>query len=95
MTGMNGTGLSIVSPHSTHSKRCANVPVLGFGLDELLEARPFLWIDRCPLFVSIRFVRELNAAIDSYIEVHNRTPKPFVWTATAKSIFEKIEAGSI
>ena len=43
-----------VSPHSTHSKRCANVPVLGFGLDELLEAGPFFWIDRCPHFVSIR-----------------------------------------
>ena len=44
---------------------------------------------------SFRSVRELNAAIDSYIEVHNRDAKPFVWTATAESIFEKIKASSI
>src|SRR6266849_7689835 len=30
-----------------------------------------------------RSVKELEAAIREYIEVHNENPKPFVWTKTA------------
>jgi hypothetical protein len=29
-------------------------------------------------------------AIDDYIEQHNKAPKPFVWTASAKDILEKV-----
>ena len=29
-------------------------------------------------------------AIEEYIEVHNRDPKPFTWTKTADEIFDKI-----
>jgi transposase len=36
-------------------------------------------------------VRELEQAIHDYLEHHNRNPKPFVWTATAKTILRKIQ----
>jgi hypothetical protein len=32
----------------------------------------------------------LIAAIEEYIAVHNRDPKPFVWTAKAKDILQKV-----
>ncbi len=35
-------------------------------------------------------VRELIQAIESYIRENNKEPKPFVWTATAKSILRKL-----
>ncbi len=35
-------------------------------------------------------VKDLVAAIESYIENHNKNPKPFVWTATPEKIFNKI-----
>jgi len=37
-----------------------------------------------------RSVRELEAAIREYIEVHNEDPKPFVWTKTADQILDSI-----
>jgi transposase len=40
---------------------------------------------------SFNAVRELEKAIMDYIENHNRNPKPFVWTATADIIFNKIK----
>jgi len=33
---------------------------------------------------------ELAEAIDSYIDQHNIKPKPFIWTAKAKDILEKV-----
>jgi len=36
-------------------------------------------------------VKELIHAIEVYIRENNRTPKPFVWTATAKSILRKLK----
>jgi transposase len=36
-------------------------------------------------------VRELIAAIESYIAQHNREPKPFIWTAKATDILEKVK----
>jgi transposase len=36
-------------------------------------------------------VRELIRAIEAYIRENNRQPKPFVWTATAKSILRKLK----
>ena len=35
-------------------------------------------------------VEQLIAAIQSYIENHNSGPKPFVWTARAQDILEKV-----
>ena len=37
-----------------------------------------------------RSVKELEAAIREYIDVHNKDPKPFVWTRTADQIFDSI-----
>ena len=37
-----------------------------------------------------RSVPELIAAIEEYIALHNQNPKPFVWTAKAKDILQKV-----
>lgn len=38
-------------------------------------------------------VEDLTKAIESYIERHNENPKPFIWTATANDILEKVKRG--
>ncbi len=38
-----------------------------------------------------RNVEELIAAIDQYIDRHNENPKPFIWTAKAADILEKVK----
>jgi transposase len=38
-------------------------------------------------------VAELEAAIQQYLDHHNADPKPFVWTATATAILEKVARG--
>ena len=38
-------------------------------------------------------VDELIAAIEQYIEAHNRKPKPFIWTASASDILENVKRG--
>jgi hypothetical protein len=35
-------------------------------------------------------IAELETAIMDYLEKHNANPKPFVWTASAGSILEKV-----
>lgn len=45
---------------------------------------------RCGVFKS---VAALEAAIDHYLEQHNADPKPFVWTASAGAILEKVARG--
>jgi transposase len=40
-----------------------------------------------------RGVDELVAAIEDYIAQHNEHPKPFIWTATASDILEKVKRG--
>jgi hypothetical protein len=35
-------------------------------------------------------VKELEAAIREYIDVHNEDPKPFVWTKTADQVLASI-----
>jgi len=40
-----------------------------------------------------RSVEELTAAIEAYIEAHNAAPKPFIWTASAADILEKVKRG--
>lgn len=38
-----------------------------------------------------RDVGELIMAIGEYIDRHNRNPKPFIWTAKASDILEKVK----
>jgi transposase len=38
-------------------------------------------------------VAELEAAIQQYLDHHNANPKPFVWTASATAILEKVARG--
>jgi transposase len=38
-------------------------------------------------------VKDLVEAIEEHIRVHNLDPKPFIWTATAKDILEKVRRG--
>jgi transposase len=38
-------------------------------------------------------LQALNVAIDLYIADHNSDPKPFVWTATAEKIIDKVTRG--
>lgn len=40
---------------------------------------------------SFRSVPDLTAAISEFVAVHNRDPKPFIWTAPVQTILEKIE----
>jgi transposase len=37
-----------------------------------------------------RSVRELTAAIEEYLALHNKSPKPFIWTKTSRDILEKV-----
>ena len=32
-------------------------------------------------------------AIEEYLEIHNSEPKPFIWTAEASDILEKVKRG--
>ena len=38
-----------------------------------------------------RDVMELVTAIDDYVDHHNESPKPFIWTASATDILEKVK----
>jgi transposase len=38
-----------------------------------------------------RDVEELINAIDEYVDRHNEKPKPFIWTASANDILEKVK----
>ena len=38
-----------------------------------------------------RDVEELITAIDAYVDRHNEAPKPFIWTASASDILEKVK----
>jgi len=40
-----------------------------------------------------RSIAELTATIEAHIAVHNIHPKPFVWTASASDILEKVKRG--
>jgi len=39
---------------------------------------------------SFNSVPDLIASIETYLDAHNEDPQPFVWTATAESILEKV-----
>jgi transposase/transcriptional regulator with XRE-family HTH domain len=36
-------------------------------------------------------VQALEAAIEEYLEIHNQKPKPYIWTAEARDILEKVK----
>jgi hypothetical protein len=38
-------------------------------------------------------VAELKSALHAYMEQHNQNPKPFIWTAKATDILEKVKRG--
>jgi len=38
-----------------------------------------------------RNIEDLIAAIDEYVDRHNSAPKPFIWTAKARDILEKVQ----
>ena len=40
---------------------------------------------------AFKSVLELTEAIHSYIETHNRNPKPYVWTKTSEEIIDKLK----
>ena len=40
---------------------------------------------------TFRSVKELVTKIDQFVENDNHNPQPFVWTATADSIFAKVQ----
>jgi transposase len=44
---------------------------------------------------SFNSVPDLITAIEAYLKAHNDDPHPFVWTATAKSILEKVRRGRV
>jgi hypothetical protein len=35
------------------------------------------------------------AAIEAYLQANNNDPRPFVWTATAEKILEKVGGGRV
>jgi transposase len=47
--------------------------------------------DKCVRRGVFRSVAELQQSIQGYIEQHNRNPKPYIWTAQAKDILEKVK----
>jgi len=42
-----------------------------------------------------RSVPELVAAIQAYLDAHNADPKPFIWTASADEILQKVRRGRV
>jgi transposase len=42
-----------------------------------------------------RSTEDLIAAIDQYIDFHNENPKPFIWTAKAADILEKVKRARV
>jgi hypothetical protein len=44
---------------------------------------------------SFNSVPDLIAAIQAYLDAHNEDPQPFIWTATADSILEKVRRGRV
>jgi transposase len=47
--------------------------------------------DKCIRRGNFHSVAEVQQAIRSYVDEHNRDPKPYLWTASAKDILEKVK----
>ena len=46
-----------------------------------------------PKVLMLKSLADLEAAIQQYLDQHNADPKPFVWTASAAAILEKVARG--
>jgi transposase len=44
---------------------------------------------------SFNSVPDLISKIEAYLDAHNDDPKPFIWTATAESILQKVRRGRV
>ena len=40
-----------------------------------------------------RSVKELEQSVMSFIDTHNEAPAPYIWTASANDILEKVKRG--
>src|SRR5882724_1611918 len=49
--------------------------------------------DKCVRRGVFHNVKELEQSIQHYIDEHNRKPKPYLWTAKAHDILEKVKRG--
>lgn len=49
--------------------------------------------DKCVRRGVFHSVADLERAIHEYIQAHNESPAPFIWTAQAKDILEKVKRG--
>jgi hypothetical protein len=47
--------------------------------------------DKCVRRGVFHNVKELEQSIQRYIDEHNRKPKPYLWTAKANDILEKVK----
>src|SRR5436853_4694006 len=47
--------------------------------------------DKCVRRGVFHNVRELEQSIQNYIAQHNHKPKPYIWTAKARDILEKVK----
>jgi hypothetical protein len=70
-------------PHACHPTSCSWLNMVERFLRDLSENRL-----RRGVF---RSVEELINAIGNYIDNHNENPKPFIWTAKASDILEKVK----
>ena len=61
------------------------------------------WLDKHPRELTEKAIRRgvfksvpgLIAAIEAYLQANNNDPRPFVWTATAEKILEKVSRGRV
>lgn len=44
--------------------------------------------------LAVTSVAELEAAINGYLEDRNQDPRPYMWTASAEAIIEKVQRGN-
>ena len=47
--------------------------------------------ERCDRRGVFNSVKELDAAVNGYIDQHNQNPKPFIWTSKANDILAKFK----
>jgi hypothetical protein len=75
-------------------------------LSSALHADPSSWVnmverlfgkltDKAMRRAVFKSVPDLIAAIDAYLQANNEHPTPFVWTATADSILDKVRRGRV
>jgi putative transposase len=75
-------------PEFRSSRPRTGQPHFPGGLNTVLQY-PVLFLQKTDR--SFSSVKELVAKIDHYVQNANRYAQPFVWTATADSIFAKVE----